>query len=96
MSEFGIQAEGFDAEKDDVLFQAREALRSLSSPVILPNIQPVSKIPQLKWKSELSVDTSIVAPKVTAPQVVNSPTLYTLLCVLLIIFGVALSPHSLG
>ena len=94
MSEFGIQAEGFDAEKDDVLFQAREALRSLSSPVILPNIQPVSKIPQLKWKSELSVDTSIVAPKVTAPQVVNSPTLYTLLCVLLIIFGVALVRNS--
>jgi hypothetical protein len=94
VNDASIQAKEHDTDTDDILFQARQALRALSTPIASPKVQSVSKPSTLSWKPVGPAPEVVDAAKTMASRPANSPTIYAMLCLLLIIFGMALVRNS--
>jgi hypothetical protein len=87
VNDVSVQADQFEQETDDVLVQARQALRALSAPVNAPKSTSASKPLKLSWKKP-------AAARLDEGVRGSSASTYSLLCIFLIIFGVAVVRDS--
>ncbi len=86
MSEVSVQLDKGLTETDDILVRAREALRILGTPTVVPKNLAVTAPSKLKWKTAAEPDAS----KATVSRSSNTPLVYTLFCALMILSGLGL------